>query len=195
MGEARLRLFVGLGNPVPTYGGTRHNIGSMTLDRFASAKGLHFEYSPLGGGSEIARDPLGRIFMKPLTYMNHSGYPVIALLRSQEILPGQVLIILDDYAIPLGKLRIRKGGGAGGHNGLASILCCLSTEAIPRLRIGIGGGAASSATDSRLTEYVLGVFSKEERPTVNRVVAHACDAIEMLESSEIDAVMNQFNQH
>jgi peptidyl-tRNA hydrolase, PTH1 family len=187
MGEARLRLFVGLGNPVPAYDKTRHNVGSMTLDRFASTKGLRFERG-FHGGSEITKDTLGRIFMKPLTYMNYSGYPVVTLLRSHKISPEQALVILDDLAIPLGKLRIRRGGGAGGHNGLASILCCLSTEAIPRLRIGIG-----NATGSSLAEYVLSVFSKEEKPTVDRVVARACDAIEMLESSGIDAVMNRFN--
>ncbi|QQY08424.1 MAG: aminoacyl-tRNA hydrolase [Candidatus Xiphinematobacter sp.] len=188
MEKARLRLFVGLGNPVPAYGRTRHNVGSVTLDRFTSTKGLRFERS-LSSSSEVAKDFLGRIFMKPLTYMNCSGYPVVTLLRFHKILPEEALIVLDDCTIPLGKLRIRKGGGSGGHNGLASILHCLSTEAIPRLRIGIG----RATTGTRLAEYVLGTFSKKEKLAVDRAVARACDAIEMLGTSGIETAMNQFN--
>lgn len=182
------QLIVGLGNPSSIYQATRHNIGFMTLDRFASEKGLCFERN-VRDAAEVAQDASGRIFMKPLTYMNYSGDPVVAFLHSYKILPEHILVILDDCAIPMGKLRIRKKGSAGGHNGLASVLRCLSTESIPRLRLGIG----SITRGIRLSEYVLDVFSKEETIVVNHTITRACKAIDMLATSEIDAVMNQFN--
>lgn len=188
MEKASLQLIVGLGNPTSVYKETRHNIGFMTLDRLASTKGLYFKRNVCDGAA-IAQGTSGQIFMKPLTYMNYSGYPVVAFLHSHKISPEHTLIILDDCTIPLGKLRIRKNGSSGGHNGLASVLCCLSTEEIPRLRIGIG----SVRLGARLTEYVLSVFLKEEIPIVHQSITRACKAIDMLALSKIDTVMNQFN--
>ena len=125
--------------------------------------------------------------MKPMSYMNRSGQPVGEFIRYYKIAPEEVFVILDDTALPLGTLRIRKKGSAGGHNGLASILTHLSTEVVPRLRLGIG------TPHQTMTDHVLSTFSKEETPIVDTAVTRACEAIEVISTAGIDTAMNQFN--
>lgn len=182
MKPAPLRLIVGLGNP--GYEGTRHNIGFMVVDRLAKNWGWHFERE---GKAEIARAPSGRVLMKPMSSMNLSGQPVGEFVHYYKILPEEVLVVLDDAALPLGTLRIRKKGSAGGHNGLASILCYLATEVVPRLRVGIG------ASESNMIDHVLSSFSKEEVPAVDCAMTQACEAIDILGALGIDTAMNRFN--
>lgn len=179
-----LRLIVGLGNPGKTYQKTRHNIGFMVLDRLADKRNYRFKRE---GNAEVAHGPLGKILMKPMSYMNLSGQPVEGLVRYYKLLPENILIVLDDSALPMGTLRIRKKGSAGGHNGLASILNHLSTEAVPRLRVGIG------TAKQEMTHHVLSAFSEEEMPIMEQAIDRACEAIEVMSSAGMDIAMNQFN--
>ncbi len=129
------------------------------------------------------------IVAKPLTFMNLSGQAVTALAGFYKIEPADVFIVTDDVALPLGKLRARREGGAGGHNGLKSIIQHLGTQAFPRMRVGVGRGA----NGRDLSDHVLGRFEAAERDTVSAAVLRAADATEMFISEGIERVMNAFN--
>src|SRR4051812_25410717 len=124
-----IRLVVGLGNPGREYHETRHNVGFMVVDRIAAAAGVPFQKE---GKGQLARTS-EYLLCKPMSYMNLSGEIVGPLARYYKILPAEVLVVLDDMALPLGKLRVRPGGSAGGHNGLKSVLQHLGTQEVPRL--------------------------------------------------------------
>ncbi len=156
----------------------------MVLDRLADNRNCHFKRE---GNAEVARDHLGRILMKPMSYMNLSGQPVGGLVHYYKILPEETLVVLDDSALFVGALRIRKKGSAGGHNGLASVLNHLSTEAVPRLRIGIG------TSNHSMTDHVLSTFSEEEIPVMEQAIDRACEAIEIISSVGMETAMNRFN--
>lgn len=130
----------------------------------------------------------GVLLCKPTSYMNLSGEPVSALARYYKIEPSEILVVLDDVALPLGKLRLRSGGSAGGHNGLKSIIAHLGTTEIARVRIGIGGAAGSE-----LSDHVLGRFSSEEMPVLNQSLDRAIEAIDFAQTRGMEAAMNQFN--
>lgn len=178
-----LRLVVGLGNPGREYHETRHNVGFMIVDRLAAAAGVPLRKD---GKAELARTP-DFLLCKPLSYMNVSGEVVGPLAHYYKLKPAEILVVLDDMALPLGKLRLRPGGSAGGHNGLKSIIQHLGTNEIPRLRIGIGG-AAHGAVD-----HVLGRFAPEEREELGAGLNIALDAIAFLHRHGMPAAMNQFN--
>ncbi|HEV7404218.1 MAG TPA: aminoacyl-tRNA hydrolase [Chthoniobacteraceae bacterium] len=179
-----LRLVVGLGNPGREYHETRHNVGFMIIDRLAAAAGLPLRKD---GKAELARTP-EFLLCKPLSYMNVSGEVVGPLARYYKIEPAEMLVVLDDMALPLGKLRLRPGGSAGGHNGLKSIIQHLGTNEIPRLRIGIGGAAHGAAVD-----HVLGRFAPEEREELGVGLNLALDAIACVRRHGLQPAMNQFN--
>jgi PTH1 family peptidyl-tRNA hydrolase len=179
-----LRLVVGLGNPGREYQDTRHNVGFMIVDRLAAAAGVPLRKE---GKAELARTP-EFLLCKPLSYMNVSGEVVGPLARYYRIEPAGMLVVLDDMALPLGKLRLRPGGSAGGHNGLKSIIQHLGTNEIPRLRIGIGGAAHGDAVD-----HVLGRFAPEEREELGAGLNLALDAVAFVHRHGIQAAMNQFN--
>jgi PTH1 family peptidyl-tRNA hydrolase len=179
-----LRLVVGLGNPGREYHDTRHNVGFMIIDRLAAAAGVPLRKE---GKAELARTP-EFLLCKPLSYMNVSGEVVGPLARYFKIEPAEMLVVLDDMALPLGKLRLRPGGSAGGHNGLKSLIQHLGTHEIPRLRIGIGGAAHGEAID-----HVLGRFAPEEREELGVGLNLALDAIACVQSRGIQPAMNQFN--
>ena len=158
---ATFRLIVGLGNPGREYAETRHNAGFMVLDHLAAGARASFRVEKKWQ-AEVAS--LGDTWLcKPQTYMNLSGESVSALGHYYKIAPAQMLVVLDDFALPLGRLRLRESGSAGGQNGLASIIQHLGTNAVPRLRVGIGGVEQGSATS-----HVLGRFSPAEKPAVDR---------------------------
>jgi len=184
--QPTFRLVVGLGNPGDEYAETRHNVGFMIVDRLARQ-----ESAPLRTekkwNAEVA--VAGKVMLcKPLSYMNLSGGPVSALSRFYKIEPSEVLVVLDDVALPLGKLRFRKGGSAGGHNGLQSILEQLGTQEVPRLRVGIG-----AANERSLTGHVLGRFRAEERESLEASLDRALQAIHHAQIHGVPAAMNQFN--
>jgi len=184
---ARIRLVAGLGNPGPEYVGTRHNIGFMVLDQLAAQLGVRWEKSIKWDALTSKRGDL--LLAKPMSSMNHSGYPLVGIAQFYKIDPGEMLIVLDDFALPLGRLRIRATGGTGGHNGLDSVIVQFGTEEIPRLRIGIGAAPAASSVD-----YVLGRFFEEERPLVKSAVERSIEAIKCAVDNGVVAAMNTFNK-
>jgi peptidyl-tRNA hydrolase, PTH1 family len=181
------RIIVGLGNPGRQYAGTRHNAGFMILDELAARAGAVFRHESKWD-AEVASAG-GALFCKPSSYMNLSGAPVRALVDFYKYHPADVLVILDDAALPLGKLRIRRSGSAGGHNGLQSVMNHLGTEQVARLRVGIGGAEGRDMAD-----HVLSRFAADEEPVLKRVIERAADAVEFAQKSGIEAAMNQFNQ-
>src|SRR5213592_1217630 len=132
----------------------------------------------------------GGVFLtKPMSYMNRSGYPLLAVAQFYKIDPSEILVMLDDMALPLGRLRLRLGGGSGGHNGLESVIMQFGTEEIPRLRIGIGAAPAAGSVD-----YVLGRFFEEERALVKLAIERSVEAITCAVDNGVVAAMNTFNK-
>lgn len=180
------RLVVGLGNPGREFVGTRHNVGFQVVEELARRAAISFRFEPKWD-AEVALFG-GRLLMKPQTFMNLSGEAVANYARYHRINHSEILVIMDDAAIRLGELRLRSSGSAGGHNGLESILVHLGTEAVPRLRIGIG--AASDV----LTDHVLGKFESSELEVVEASVSRAADAAEFANAHGIEAAMNLYNK-
>jgi PTH1 family peptidyl-tRNA hydrolase len=171
---APVKIVVGLGNPGRQYEGTRHNVGWMVLDRLADRAGL--------GGRQKARDAAavarGRyrdidlVLVKPTTYMNLSGVALRKVLARERAPLEDVLVVVDDFALPLGRLRLRGEGSAGGHNGLRSIIDELGTQRFARLRVGIGEPSRAAI------DHVLSRFSPDERRSLDGVLDAAADAVE-----------------
>ncbi len=185
--SAVFRLVAGLGNPGPEYAGTRHNVGFLVADELARRTACEFAFDAKWD-SEIAHCG-GRSLMKPQTFMNLSGEAVGGYTRFYKLQREQVMVIIDDVSLPLGTLRLRRSGTAGGHNGLESVLIHLGSEAVPRLRVGIG------APDGRpLHDHVLGKFEESEKKILLDAIARAADAFEYSNAHGLDAAMNQFNQ-
>ena len=180
------RLLVGLGNPGREYAETRHNVGFMIADRLATKGGAAFRSERIWQ-ADVAKTA-GVLLCKPLTYMNLSGAAVRAVSDFYKIPPAQILIILDDMALPLGRLRLRGDGSAGGHNGLASVIEHLGTQEVARLRVGIGAALPGAATD-----HVLGRFNLEEMAALEQTLVRAEAAIACAQERGIEAAMNAFN--
>ena len=183
-----VRLVAGLGNPGREYDRTRHNVGFLVADLLARRAGAAFTHEPKWN-ADVARAG-GLTLMKPMTFMNLSGESVGDFSRFYKLDPEQALIVIDDVALPLGRLRLRKNGSAGGHNGLESVLMHFGSERVPRLRVGIG----SSAKDS-LVGHVLGKFTADEQPALDQAVNRAADAVEFSRINGFEAAMNRFNSN
>ena len=184
-------LIVGLGNPGSRYAATRHNAGFVAVDELSRRHSLRF--SNKQANAEIARGSINGtpvILAKPLTYMNNSGLAVGWLARYYKVPHDHVLVAYDDIALPLGKLRIRGKGSAGGHNGISSLIQHLGTQNFPRLRIGVDRPAVA---DHRQIDWVLGRFTKEERVVMDEVIPRAAEAIEAVLLDGIDRAMNTYN--
>jgi peptidyl-tRNA hydrolase, PTH1 family len=184
---SRIGLVAGLGNPGPEYAQTRHNIGFAVVDALALAWGVTAENSKKWGALWAKSDR--GILVKPLAFMNRSGEPLAAVADFYKIAPAEMLIVLDDFALPLGRLRLRPDGGPGGHNGLESIIVQFGTEEIPRLRIGIGAAPNEGAID-----HVLGRFFEEEKSLVEASIARAVEAVNCAIDKGVVSAMNTFNQ-
>ena len=185
------RLIVGLGNPGETYRDTRHNIGFMVLEEVA--RRLKVAFQP----EKRFHCTLGRSgstwLQKPLTFMNDSGRAVAGLAKFHKIPAEQTLVVYDDVDLPLGSLRLRLAGSAGGQNGMKSIIASLGTDAFPRLKVGIAGATGRPDGD-RLTSHVLGRFSDDERPLAEQSIQTAADAVLHALQSGMEAAMNLFNR-
>ncbi|HPI97543.1 MAG TPA: aminoacyl-tRNA hydrolase [Synergistales bacterium] len=184
-----MRLIVGLGNPGPRYTFTRHNIGWLVIDHLTSVltpvkKILRFESEVFGPVKSAGQTVL---FLKPLTFMNLSGQAVRKAISFYGIALTDVLIIYDDVALPLGKLRLRSKGTAGGHNGMASVIRELGTLDIPRLRIGVGEHRGD------IVEYVLSPFNAYESDALESILCDAAKAADMWLSNDIELAMNRIN--
>ncbi len=189
-----MKLIVGLGNPGATYRGTRHNIGFAVVDELARRGGVDFESAPVNALIAKARQLAGGaepvLLAKPMTWMNDSGEAAGALLRYYRIEPADLLIVVDDAELPIGQLRARASGSAGGHNGLKSIIQHLGQD-VARLRVGVGRGSADRRRD--LSDHVLARFDASELAEVERMTARAADAAETFVTDGIATVMNRFN--
>lgn len=186
MEEKPIRLIAGLGNPGPEYAGMRHNIGFMVVDQLAAQFGLAWERSTKWDA--LLTKCGSALVVKPKSFMNRSGYPLFAIAQFYKIEPPQILVILDDLALPLGRLRLRTRGGAGGHNGLESIIIQFGTEEIPRVRIGIGQAPPDGSVD-----YVLSRFLEEEKPVVRSTIDRAVEAVKCAIDNGLVSAMNTFN--
>ena len=184
-----MKAIVGLGNPGSQYKGTRHNVGFEVVDELARRESVGFESAPAEALIAKWRRPEGAVLLvKPLTFMNLSGQAVGELARYFKIEVADLIVVVDEVHLPLGKLRARTRGSAGGHNGLKSIIAHLGDE-FSRLRVGVGRGG-----DQRnLADHVLSRFEKDEAAEVERMTTRAADAAEMFIASGIEAVMNAFN--
>jgi len=184
-----VKIVVGLGNPGEQYARTRHNIGWMVLDRLADRAG----WTGRGRSRDASTVVLGRyrgldlLLAKPQTYMNDSGIAVRKLLARERAPLHELLVVVDDLSLPFGKMRFREGGGAGGHNGLRSIVDELGSEAFPRLRVGIG------EPDRDATDHVLSVFQPAERLRLDELLDAAADAVEAWAREGLSRAANRFN--
>jgi len=181
-----MKLIVGLGNPGSRYADTRHNVGAMVVQRLGRRGGAWKEHASGEFGYRIAEE-VGLIL--PRVMMNVSGAAVRAAVEQWHATPQETLIVCDDVNLPVGTLRLRPHGSDGGHHGLASCLAHLGTDAVPRLRIGVG----ITPLPEDLTEFVLSPFDPQERMTLRGVLARAVEACELWATHGIERAMHRTN--
>ena len=193
---APLSLVVGLGNPGEKYAGTRHNVGFMALEQLAKRQSssfkqqskLHALLAEVGQGAERLR------LLMPQTYMNESGRSIRAALDWFGFEPAQMLILVDDMDLPLGRLRLRLSGGAGGHNGLRSTIAHLGGQDFPRLRIGIGAPALNPVErKQRTVGHVLGRFAAAEQPVLDEVIDEVLSGLDLIQRLGFERAGNRLN--
>jgi len=188
-----VKLIVGLGNPGSKYELTRHNIGFIILDFFAESLSINFK---AGKGDWL--EAKGRIgeedvyLLKPLTFMNNSGVAILDFMEKTGAEIKDVLVIVDDFQIPLGTIRVRKGGSDGGHNGLSSIIYHLNSDEFPRMRAGIGRNEALKKDD--FIDFVLGNFDKEEIEIIKKLMPEYMNCIRSFITDGLTITMNTFNK-
>ncbi len=187
-----IKLFVGLGNPGREYRDTRHNVGFLVVDELARRHHLSLSMAPSQVPETFVAKKYGEapmLLAKPLTFMNRSGDAVAALSRYYDLAAADMLIVVDEVALPFGRLRARARGSAGGHNGLKSIIERLETMEFARLRLGVGRGDARRD----LADHVLSTFESGERAELESFIPLAADAAEMVAGEGIERVMNRYN--
>lgn len=184
-----MKLIVGLGNPGKEYEKTRHNVGFMVMNRLSEVMNVSISNSKFKGeyvkfkykGEDI-------ILLKPMTYMNSSGESVIQVMKYFKIDVNDLLVIYDDLDMPVGKLRLRESGSAGGHNGIKSIIAHVGTQSFKRIRVGI-----DKHPYMKVVDYVLGRFNKDEQPLIEEGIDNAVKAVELYLNKDFVAAMNAFN--
>ena len=187
-----MKVIVGLGNPGREYRETRHNVGFMVADELARRHQLQWAMAPGQVPETFVAKRFGEppwLVAKPLTYMNRSGEAVAALARYYGIDAVDLLIVVDEVALPFTRLRARARGSAGGHNGLKSVIAGLGSTEFPRLRLGVGRGDARRD----LADHVLAKFEKGEQAELETLIARAADAAEMFAVADIEKVMRTYN--
>ena len=184
-------LIVGLGNPGEKYEYTRHNAGFLTLDRLCVEENFKInkiKYKSVIGEVNIRSHKC--IAMKPQTFMNNSGEAVREAASFYKIPPEKIIVIFDDISLPCGKLRIRRKGSDGGHNGIKSIIYHLGSDNFPRIKIGVG---EKPHPDYDLADWVLSTFKKDEMEQLKNAVESACEAVRLIADGKTDVAMNKFN--
>lgn len=182
-------LITGLGNPGPEYHETRHNAGWMVLDAFAEKQGVTFTDKRYGFIAETSVKGRKLILLKPTTFMNLSGNAVRYWLEKENIPTENLLVVVDDLALPLGKMRLKGSGSNGGHNGLGHIQQLIGQK-YARLRMGIG----AEFQKGQQVDWVLGRFSAEDKAVLNPLIDTACEVIKSFALAGIDITMNQYNK-
>lgn len=184
-----MKLIVGLGNPGKEYAGTRHNCGFMVIDRLASKLNVDVDQNKFKGlYAKVKYHGEDIILLKPQTYMNLSGESVNAVMNFFKIDKEDLLVIYDDLDMPVGKLRLRKSGSAGGHNGIKNIISHVSSQNFKRIRVGIDRHPYIKVVD-----YVLSKFTKEETAAIKEGIDRACDAVIDCLDHDFDYAMNHYN--
>lgn len=184
-------LVVGLGNPGPKYEWTRHNMGFLVIDKLAERESIpvqRLKFKALTNTAVIGGRSV--LLIKPTTYMNLSGEAVGQAARFYKIPPERVLVISDDVALPQGKLRVRRSGSAGGHNGLKNIIAHLGSDQFPRVKVGVGG---KPHPDSDMADWVLSPFTGQDRKAMEEAISRAADAVTLLLDKGVDQAMAKFN--
>ena len=186
-----MKVVCGLGNPGERYRFTRHNVGFRVVDLLADRWGLTGKGGLKDGGAVLEvrhPEPIGRVLLvKPMRYMNRSGGPLRAALRQTDVdVTDDLLVVTDDIDLPLGRVRLRRSGSAGGHNGLRDVIATFGTDEFNRLRIGVGRSGTAAG-------HVLATFAPDERDLAAEMVATGADAAELWLSDGVDAAMNVFN--
>lgn len=185
------RLIVGLGNPGSAYADTRHNLGFAVCDRLAALGSGRWRPARFRADVWTGRiDGLAVVLVKPHTFVNESGPAVLAALRTFGLEASDLIVVHDDLDLAFARIRVRPGGGSGGHNGMRSIIRSLGTDAVARVKIGLGRPAAGIDP----ADYVLGRFAPAERRSVNAAVERAADAVRGILTTDVDSTMQQFNQ-
>ena len=183
-------LIAGLGNPSKTYEGTRHNVGFAMIDALADAFQIDVttkKHKAIVGRGVI--EGMKVILAKPQTYMNLSGESIREIADFYKIDPENMIIIYDDISLDVGRLRIRKKGSAGGHNGIKNIIAHLGTDVFPRIKVGVG----EKPQGWDLADYVLSKYSKEEQQALREASDDVIGAVKLMVMDNIDAAMNQYN--
>lgn len=184
-------LIVGLGNPGRKYELTRHNAGFLFLDLLADKTGAKIDkikFKSLIGMAEIAERKC--LLMKPQTFMNNSGEAVREAAAFYKIPPEKIIVIFDDISLPCGKMRIRRKGSDGGHNGIKSIIYLMNSDMFPRIKLGIG---EKPHPDYELADWVLSTFKKDELAALKDAAEKACDAAALMVSGDTEKAMSKFN--
>lgn len=182
-------MIVGLGNPGERYAATRHNAGFLVVDLLAARAGAAGRVDDDLWVADARLEASALRLVKPLSYMNRSGPPVARLLAGLGAVPADLVVVLDDVALPLGAIRVRERGSAGGHRGLRSIVEALGTQEFPRVRIGIRQGELPD----ELADYVLAAVAPEDEPAFREAVVRAADAVVCLVQEGAAVAMNRFN--
>jgi len=183
-----VKVIVGLGNPGREYAGTRHNVGFRVADLVGERLGLHWRKDEdVLFAKSFGESPF--LVVKPQTFMNRSGYAVARFAGYHQVEPEELLVVLDDVDLPLGRIRVRASGSGGTHNGLKSVVEQLGTTAFPRMRLGVGRGDARRD----LADFVLATFEPAEEPDVESLMTRAADAAQMFVVEGIQKVMNAYN--
>ena len=193
-----MKLIVGLGNPGRGYANNRHNVGFICLSHFARTQGIRFDKKQgrarIGTG-EVAGNKV--VLARPQTYMNLSGESVSRLIKKFDINLDDLLVIHDDLDLPLGRIRIRHGGGSGGHKGIDSIINELGSQDFIHLRVGIGRPVKNEGTtefsDDEIITYVLSDFTPEEKQIITQIIPRVSEAIYCLLTEGLTAAMNKYN--
>ncbi len=195
-----MKLIVGLGNPGQGYSHNRHNLGFMCISNFAKEHGIKFDKKQgqaRTGTGEIGGETV--VVARPETYMNQSGQAVSRLVKKFNISLDDLIVIHDDLDLPVGRIRIRQGGSAGGHRGIESIITGLGSKDFLRIRVGIGRpsntGSGISTSEDAVIAYVLSGFTSEEKKVIERTIPEVSEAIECLITEGLGAAMNKYNNH
>lgn len=184
-------LVVGLGNPEPKYEQTRHNAGFLALDRIAQKTGARINQLKFRSLYDIVTIEGKRVLLlKPSTYMNNSGEAVRDAMQFYKIPPEHTIVLYDDISLDVGKMRVRRKGSAGGHNGIKSIIYLTGSDQFPRVKIGVG---QKPHPDYDLADWVLSRFSAEDMKTLDTVFDHVWEAVGLILSGKTDQAMNRFN--
>lgn len=194
-----MKLIIGLGNPGRAYASSRHNIGFRCIDLLARVHSIPLRQNQCRaqtGSGEIAGVPV--LLAKPKTFVNLSGEAVSRLMQKHSITADNVIVIHDDLDLPPGRLRIRKGGSAGGHKGINSIISAIGSKDFCRIKVGIGrpvGPDGTPTTDEKIiVDYVLGDFTSDEEKAIGPIISRVAEAIECLLTEGLSTAMNRFNR-